>query len=186
MKTLIAFSCALLVAGSASAQGVYNMAKQMAKGAAGSENGGGQPPAAPPATTPPPASPQPNPVLEATLQNIANLHYDFEKFDSNPTNTRPLIKDLAAAAHGTQAKPDSISQLAGHLATAIAGNKKLSAQEQRLAQNVHAIFNSSHLSDAQQQAMLDSAQKILSDGGVASDDVTNVINDLKTIAAETK
>jgi hypothetical protein len=186
MKTLIAFFCALLVAGYASAQqGAFNIAKQQAKGAAGTASGGGQP-ASPPATTPPPASQQPNPALEATLQNIANLRYDFDKFDSNPTNTLPLVKDLTAAAQGTPAQPASVSQLAGHLATAIAGNKKLQAQEQRLAQNVHAIFNSAHLSAAQQQMVLDSVQKILSDGGVATDDVTNVINDLKTIAAETR
>jgi hypothetical protein len=115
MKTPVAFFCALLVAVSVSAQGAYNMAKQMAKNAASSESSGGQPAVASSATPPPPASSQPNPALEATLQNIANLHYDFEKFDSNPTNTQPLIKDLAAAAQSAQAKPDSISQLAGHL-----------------------------------------------------------------------
>ncbi len=186
MKTLIAFFCALLVAASLSAQGAYNMAKQMAKNAAGSESSGGQPAVAAPAMPTPPANPQPNPALEATLQNIENLHYDFGKFDSNPTNTQPLIKDLAAAAQGAQAKPDSISKLAGHLAAAIAKNKKLSAQEQKLAQNIHAIFNSSHLSDAQQQMIRDNVQKILQDGGASSEDVTNVINDLKTIATETK
>jgi hypothetical protein len=183
MKTLLAFSCALLVAGSASAQGAFNIAKQQAKGAAGAASGGQ--PSAPPATPAPP-SPQPNPALEATLQNIVNLRFDFEKFDSNPTNTLPLIKDLTAAAQGAQAKPASIAALAGHLAAAIAGNKKLVAQEQKLAQNVHAIFNTAHLSAAQQQTVFDSVQKILSGGGVPSDDVANVINDLKTIAAETK
>ena len=154
MKTSIAFLCVLLVAGSAFAQqGAFNIAKQQAKGAAGTPSGGGQP-ASRPAATPPPASQQPNPALEATLQNIVNLRYDFEKFDSNPTNTLPLIKDLTAAAQGAQAKPASVSQLAGHLAAAIAGNKKLQAQEQRLAQNIHAIFNSAHLSATQQQSVL--------------------------------
>ena len=63
----------------------------------------------------------------------------------------------------------------------------MQAQEQKLAQNVHAIFNGAHLSTAQQQTRCyNSVQKILSDGGVAADDVTNVINDLKTIATETK
>ena len=185
MKTLIACLCALLVAGSAAAQqGAFNIAKQQAKGAAGTANGGQ--PASPPAATTPPASQQPNPALEATRQNIVNLRYDFEKFDSNPTNALPLIKDLTAAAQGTPAKPASVASLAGHLATAIAGNKKLLAQEQKLAQNVHAIFNSAHLSAAQQQSVFDSVQRILTDGGVASEDVANVINDLKTIAAETK
>jgi hypothetical protein len=185
MKAFLAFMCALLVAGSASAQqGAYNIIKQQAKNAAGSESGGQ--PAAPSPAPPPPANSQPSPALAATMQNIVNLRYDFEQFDSNPTNTRPLIDDLTAAAQGAQAKPAMISQLASHLAAAIAGNKKLDAQQQKLAQNVHAIFNSSHLSAAQQQMILDSVQKILSDGGVAPDDVANVINDLKTIAAETQ
>jgi hypothetical protein len=186
MKTAAAFIFALFVAASVSAQqGAFNITKQQAHGAAGTESGGGQPVASSP-SAPPPASPQTNPALEATLQNIVNLNYDFGKFDSNPTNTAPLIKDLTAAAQGAQAKPDSISKLATHLAVAIAGNKKLAAQEQRLAQNIHAIFNGAHLSDAQQQMICDRVQKILTDGGVPAGDVTNVINDLKTIAAETK
>jgi hypothetical protein len=186
MKMLTAFSCALLVAGSAFAQqGTFNIIKNQAHNAAGTESGG-QPPATHPGTPPPPASSQPNPALEATLQNIENLHYDFGEFDSNSTNTLPLIKDLTAAAQGAKAKPVSVSQLAGHLAVAFAGNKNLPAQEQKLAQGVHAIFNGSHLSAAQQQTIIDGVQKILQNAEVPSGDVTNVINDLKTIAAETQ
>jgi hypothetical protein len=185
MKLFIAFLCALLVEGSASAQqGAFNIAKQQAKNAAGSTSGG-QPGAAPPATSPP-ASPQPNPALQATLRSIANLRAEFEKFEASPTNQQPLINDLTAAAQSTKAKPASITALAGHLATALAGNVKLRPQKQKLAQNVHAIFNSSHLTAAQQQQMFDGVQKILTDGAVPPDDVTNVINGLKTIAAETK
>jgi hypothetical protein len=179
MKTFITFFCALLVAGSASSQGAYNIAKQQAKNAAGNES------TATP-STPPPSNPPPNPALEATLQNIANLRYDFEKFDSNPANKQPLINDLTTAAQGAKASPASVSRLAAHLAAAIAGNKKLPAQHQKLAQNVHAIFNSSHLSASQQQTIFDVVQKILSDAGASPDDVTQVINDLKTIATETK
>ena len=186
MKMLIVFFCALLVAGSASAQGLYNIAKQQARNAAGGESGGGRQATMSPATPAPADSPQPNPALEATLQNIENLHDDFGKLDSNPTNTQPLINDLTAAARGAQAKPASISQLSGHLAAVLAGNKKLQAQAQKLAQYVHAIFNGSHLSAAQQQMVIDGAQKILQDGGVSSDNVADVINDLKTIATETK
>ena len=148
MKTLIAIFCALLVAGSASAQGAYNIAKQQAKGAAAREAQNQQaidptPPPAP--ATPLPSNPQPNPALEATLRNIADLRADLQKFDANPTNTRPLINDLTAAAQGAKASPASVSKLAEHLATAIAGNKKLAAQHQKLAQNLHAIFNSVNL-----------------------------------------
>jgi hypothetical protein len=184
MKTFIAFFSALLVAGSAPAQGVYNMAKQQAKNAVASENRNQQAidSSGQPAPTPPNDS---NPALEATLQNIGNLRADFENFAAGQTNTQPLINDLTAAAQGTKASPPDISKLAEHLA-AVAGNKNLQAQHQKLAQSVHAIFNSSHLSAAQQQMICDSVQKILQGSGASSDDVTNVINDLKTIASETK
>ena len=188
MKMPIAFFCALLVAASAPAQGVYNMAKQQAKNAVAAENrnqqaidSSGQP--APP--TPNNPAPQPNPELEATLQNIANLHADFENFADGQTNRQPLINDMTAAAQGTKASPASVSKLAENLA-AVTANKNLQAQHQKLAQSVHAIFNSSHLSTAQQQMVCDNVRKILSEGGASSDDVTNVINDLKAIATETK
>jgi hypothetical protein len=190
MKTLIAFFCALLVANFASAQGAYNMAIQQARNAAASENknqqaigSSGQSASAPtPASNP---NPQPSPALEATLQNIANLRADFENFADGQTNRQPLINDMTAAAQGSKAAPTNVSKLAEHLAS-VAANKNLQPQQQKLAQSVHAIFNSSHLTTAQQQMVCDGVQKILQNGGVLSDDVTNVINDLKTIATETK
>jgi hypothetical protein len=194
MKVFIAFFCALLVAGSASAQGVYNMAKQQAKNAVASENknqqaidSSGQPaPSQPPPPNNSNPNPQPNPALEATLQNIANLRADFENYADGQTNRQPLINDLTVAAQGAKPPSNSVSKLAEHLAAIIVGNKKLGAQEQKLAQSVHAIFNSSHLSVVQQQMVCDNVQKILQDAGVASDDVTNVINDLNAIATKTK
>ena len=189
MKMLVAFFGALLLVGAAQAQGAYNIAKQQAKNAAAREAQNQQainptPPPAP--ATPPPAQPQPNPVLEATLKNIANLRFDFQKLDSSPTNKQPLINDLTAAAQGAKASPASVSKLAEDLAAAIAGNKKLANQHQKLAQNLHAIFNSSHLSPSQQQMIFDGVQKILLDGGVSSDDTAKVVSSLKTIANETK
>ena len=104
---------------------------------------------------------------------------------SNPTNTQPLIKDLT--------RPPRARSLAGvrdqtgpDLATAIAGNKKLHAQHQKLAQYVHAIFNGSHLRRRSSRRFWTRVKKILTDGGVAADDVAKVISDLKTIATETK
>ena len=190
MKTPVAFFCALLVAVSASAQGVYNMAKQQAKNAVAAENrnqqainSSGQPTPTAPAPNNP--APQPNPELEATLRNIANLRADFENFAAGQTNRQPLVKDLTEAAQGTKASPASVSKLAENLAD-IAANKNLQTQHQKLAQSVHAIFNSSHLSAAQQQMVCDGVQKILLAGDTPPDDVTNVISSLKTIATETK
>ncbi len=70
--------------------------------------------------------------------------------------------------------------------TAMAGNEKLRPQHQKLAQDVHAIFNSSHLSPAQQHKIIADVQTLLQNGEVPPDDVTNVVNDIKAIATETK
>lgn len=186
MKLSLALYCALLLAGSVSAQGVYNMAKQQAKNAANGESSqqGGNQPAAASQSNPQPAPP--DPVLQATLRNVNNLRVDFENFDSNPTNTVPLIKDLTNAAQGAKPSPPNVAKLAQDLAATVAGNKKIHAQHQKLAQYVHALFNGSHLSPAQQQMVLDAIKKILSDGGVPADDSAKVIGGLKTIATETK
>jgi hypothetical protein len=189
MKMALALFCALFVAGSASAQGVYNMAKQQAKNAAASENKNQQAidSAGRPAPAPPPnnSNVQPNPELEATLQNIAGLRADFENLEANPTNTPPLNNDLTAAAQGAKPSAATIAKLAQDLTTAIAGNKKLHAQHQKLAQYVHAIFNSSHLSTTQQETICDSVQKILQDSGVSAYDAANVVKELKKIATIT-
>jgi hypothetical protein len=186
MKMLPVIFCALFVAGSVSAQGVYNMAKQQAKNVANNESAqqGGYPPAAPAQSNPQPAPP--DPALQATLRNISNLRVDFEDFDSNPTNTVALVKDLNEAAQGAKPPATDVAKLAQDLATTIAGNQKLHAQHQKLAQYAHAMFNGSHLSPAQQQMVLDAVKKILTDGGVSTDDSAKVISDLKTIATETK
>jgi len=189
MKTAVALFCALFVAGSAPAQGVYNMAKQQAQNAAASENRNQQ--AIDPAghaspTPPPPNNQQPDPALQATLQNISNLRADFDDLGSGRTNTVALQNDLTTAAQGAKPSPAVVTKLAEDLAAAVSGNKKLQAQQQKLAQYCHAIFNSSHLSAAQQQTVLDAVQKILSAGGVSTDNVTTVIADLKAVATTTK
>ena len=70
---------------------------------------------------------------------------------------------------------------------ALAGQKKLTAAQQKpLAQKIHALFNSAHLTDAQQQALLDGIQKTLTDAGVSLDTAVNVTVDLKAVIAETK
>lgn len=192
MKTSAAVFCALFLASSAFAQGVYNMAKQQAKNAVASEErnqqaigSSGQSPSAPPSQNNP-ANPQPDPALQATLQNISNLRADFDDLGSGRTNTAALQKDLTDAARSASPPAAAVAKLAEDLAAAVSGNKKLQAQQQKLAQFCHALFNSSHLSAAQQQSVLDAMQKILSDGGVADGDVTKIIADLKAVAAATK
>jgi hypothetical protein len=194
MKTFIAFSCALCVANSVLAgpnEAAIRQAKDVSAKVTRADQGN-PPSTVPSPAAPPQTNPQPDPVLEATLRNIANLRADFAALgnlaatNSAATQKQLLMNDLATAAQGAKPSPVSVSKLADDLATATAGKEKSGASQQKLAQDVHAIFNSSHLSPAQQQMIFDDVQKILQGGGASPDDATNVVNDIKTIAAETK
>jgi hypothetical protein len=195
MKPLAALACVWLMATSLVAQVNYSVAIRQAKNAAANETTANQklldnpPPASPPQNNP---APPPDPALQATLQNIESLRNDFAAIGraADPTALaalkQPLINDLAIAARGAKPQPASVSKLADDLTTAIAGKEKLRASQPKLAQLVHAIFNSSHLTTAQQQMIFDGVQKILTDGGASPDETSNVVNDIKTIASETK
>jgi hypothetical protein len=195
MKPLAALACVWLMATSLVAQVNYSVAIRQAKNAAANETAANQklldnpPPAAPPQNNP---NPQPDPALQATLQNIDSLRKDFTAVGgaadaaSLATQKQSLTNDLAAAAQGAKPQSASVSKLADDLATAFAGKEKLRAPQTKLAQYVHAVFNSSHLTTAQQQMIFDGVQKILNDGGASPDETANVVNDIKTIASETK
>ena len=198
VKTLIVGACLLLSAASLLAQN-YNMAVQQAKrdnaqndaeqqriaNAASNSQG------APAPGMPAPATPAPmDPVLQATLKNISGLQTDFAAIiaasDKDPAQKTALMNDLTQAAQGTKASTDSVKKLADDLLTALAGQKKLAKPQQtRLAQMIHALFNSSHLSAAQQQVLVTNVQKILTDGGASLDATVDVVTDLKAVVAET-
>lgn len=197
VKTFIACACLLLTAEGLLAQN-YNLAIQQAKRdsakndaeqqrIANAANGSQAAPAAPA-----PAQPAPmNPVLQATLKNIADLQTDFAGIiaatDKDPAQKTALLNDLTEAAQGTKASTNSVKKLADDLSTALAGQKKLAKPQQtRLAQTIHALFNSSHLSATQQQTLLANVQKILTEAGASLDAAVDVVTDLKAIAAETK
>jgi hypothetical protein len=198
MKALIAVFGACLLVQSARADN-YTAAEQQARNASGKitarENQAisGSSPA-----SPAPNTPAVDPLLQATLRNIASLAADIAGL-GNATNAadtnaaasqkQMLMNDLAAAATGAKPSPVSISKLGDDLAAVVAGNEKLRtlpARRQKLAQDVHAIFNSSHLSAAQSQMIFDDVQKVLQNSDVSSDQIATVINDLKAIAAATK
>jgi hypothetical protein len=195
MKQFIALACALLVADSLLAD-PYSAAIRQAKNVSAKETAANQQlfENPPPAAQPPQNNPNPpaDPVLQATLQNIANLRTDFSAIGNAAAGAtltvekQTLTNDLAIAAQGVKPQAASISRLTDDLATAIAGKEKLRAPQPKLVQFVHAIFNSAHLTPAQQQTCFTGAQKILTDGGASSDEAANVVNDLKTIASETK
>jgi hypothetical protein len=144
----------------------------------------------------PPAQNNPNPsvspALQATLQNIESLRNDFTAIGNASAGAslaiqkESLTNDLAIAAQGAKPQTGSISKLADDLTTAISGKEKLRVPPPTLAQYVHAIFNTSQLTAAQQQMIFDGVKKILTDGGASADEAANVVNDIKTIASETK
>jgi len=193
MKPLIALACAFMA--SSVLADPYSAAIQQAKRVSAQETAANRqlmdnpPPAAPPQNNPNPSA---DPVLQATLQNIENLRNDFAAI-GNPAagvsltvQEETLTNDLAIAAQGKKPQAASISKLADDLTTAIAGNEKLRAPPPKLAQFVHAIFNTAHLTAAQQQMIFTGVQKILTDGGASPDEAANVVNDIKSIASETK
>lgn len=194
MKLFIALACALFMANSLLAD-PYSAAIQQAKRVSAQETAANQRLGESPQPAPPPQN-NPNPpadaALQATLQNIANLRNDFSAMGNAAANAsltvqkQTLTNDLAIAAQGVKPQAASVSKLADDLMTAISGKEKLRAPQPKLAQFTHAIFNSAHLTTAQQQTFFTGVQKILTDGGASADEAANVVNDLKTIASETK
>ncbi len=186
----------LMVSLTAHAQvGAFNIAKEQARRANASNNAEQQRIAN--ATTDPsrpngaasPAAPA-DPVREATLKNIADLQADFSAFN-NATGTEvdaakkaALLNDLSAAALGKKPASASVQKLAGDLIAATIGKKNTAVQ--KLSRNVHALFNSGHLTAAQQSSLLDEVKKNLTTAGAATDDAVNVFQDLKGIVEETK
>ena len=201
MKTSIVFACVLFTAAAVLADPYSESKRQARRDSALNDaeqqriqreaNG----PAAAPARPAPAAAPAApvDPALQATMNNVAGLQSDFAALN-NSTGDKPdpsqkisLLNNLSQAAQGTKASSASVKKLADDLLTAVAGKKKLAAAQQtKLARAVHALFNSSHLSEAQQKSLLADVQKILTDGGASLDDAVNVVTDLKAVAAETK
>lgn len=187
--------CIALVAANAAFADIYsssiNSAKNVAQQAPQSET---QQAAAVQATQPPavqPAPASPNPQLEATLQNISNLRTDLDNLGKlTPTNSpvpvkSSLLTNLFIAAQSVKPAEQTTTKLVDHLTDAIAGRDTMIQQHTKLAQDIHALFNSSHLTAEQQQTLLDEVQGILQTGGVTTDVALSIVGDLKAIAAET-
>ena len=202
MKMFIAFVCLLFTTGTLLAQEVnYSIAKQQAKRASAQndaeqqriQRASGAPANAGSASGAAPADASADPVLQATRNNVSGLQSDLAAL-KNSTGDKPdpaqkisLLNNLSQAAQGAKASSTSVKKLADDLSTAVAGNKRLTkAQQTKLAREIHALFNSAHLTAAQQQSLFSDVQNTLADGGVTLDDAVNVVTDLKAVAAETK
>ena len=204
MKSLIAGTCLLGMAGSVFAQN-YNLATQQARrdsaqndaeqqriqqeanGAPGTASRYARMPAAAAAAAAPA-----DPALQATLKNVAGLQSDFAAIVATSDKPTPdqktsLLNDLSQAAQGNKASSGSVKKVADDLWPALTGQKRLvAAQQKKLALQIHALFNSAHLTAAQQEKILNDVQKTLTDAGTSLDDTVNLVTDLKAVAAETK
>lgn len=202
MKAPAVVFCALLVAGVAHAD-PYNIIKQQAHRASDANTAeqqriqnasGGPAQSGAAASAAPGASTTPmSPELQATLNNINSLQANFTAFSSSasekpdPAQKVSLLNNLSQAASGKKAPSEAIKKLADDLMVAVSGKKKFAAAPQKkLAAEVHALFNSSHLTDVQLKTMFDDVQKILTEAGATLDDAVNVVTDLKKIAEATK
>jgi hypothetical protein len=197
-RLLLAGGCLLIMAGSSLAQNYYkaeqqahrdssmNDAEQQRIANAANAGAGAAAPATPGAAAPM------DPQLQVTMKNIGGLQKDFAALIAvadkpEASDKMALLNDLSQASQGTKATSDSVKKLADDISTALVGQKKLTVPQQtRLAQQVHALFNSSHLSATQQQTLLTSVQKTLTDAGASLDAAVDVAIDLKTVISETK
>jgi len=200
MKTILACACVVMTAGSLLAQNYYMATQQARRDSAQndaeqqriSKEAGGSPGASGAAGAA--AAPAPmDPALQATLKNVSSLQTDFATAINSTSDTPDpgqkvsLLNDLSQAAQGTKASSTSVKKVADDLLKNLSGKKKLTAAQQtKLAREVHALFNSSHLTATQQQTVLTDIQTTLTDGGASLDDAVNTVTDLKEVIAETK
>jgi len=133
-----------------------------------------------------------DPALAATMANIADLRTDLAALNRSTETSVPsdlkasLLNHLVAAATGTKPASTNVQKLGNDLSKTVLGKTKMQAQQLALARNLHALFNAGHLQAAQQQAVLDSVRKILTDAGSPAEDVDTIVADLKEIAAATR
>jgi len=188
MKTMIGLCAALSVALAASAQN-YGAAINLAhKAVTKTEDASNANPDAQPQYAAPPApAPQPmDPALAAPLPNIASLRADLNFLSTNTAPSPTLTNDLAAAAGGTKASPETVAKLIGDLQAAVNGKPELRSHFQKLAQYLHAASNGGHLTSAQFAVVSDDVEQILSNGGAPYAATQDFLDDLKHLVRETK
>jgi hypothetical protein len=198
MKIAIMLTCLTLAAGELGAQNMHIAIEQAKRQSANNDaeqqriaNAAGGAQAAPGNAAGASAAPV-DPALQATLSNIAGLQANFAAViasgdKADPAQKTALLNNLSQAAQGAKASSDSVKKVADDLVAALAGQKRFaSAQQRKLAVDIHALFNGAHLSEAQQKTLLSDVQKTLTDGGVPLDNAVDTMIDLKAVAAQTK
>jgi hypothetical protein len=192
MKTLLALSAVLLLAGNLFADPAI-LVKERAKRIANMNNERqGLPPAYPSSKpAPSPAAPTPPPQLQLTpqQQSFVQLVKDLDaiKPESLADRKDQLALDLMAVAHGAN-KPSSAlaRKLAGDLAAALLGNTLSPALRSRLAQDLQAVMGGANYPQSQLDAIIADVPAILKKAGAGEKEVAAVSDDLKAMAAEVK
>ena len=190
MKSVIALGlavCAVCLESSAQV-GIYNASINQAHRAvnateaASNQNPDGQPPSQGGAGAQAPM----DPVLAATLQNIASLEADLRKLDPNSPPAAAITNDLVSAANGNKPSAATIAKLVGDLQAAVGGKASMRPSLKKLAQFLHALSNGAHLTPAQFQMISDGVEQILDNGGASYESTAGLLNDIKLLARETK
>jgi truncated hemoglobin YjbI len=188
-KSLIVF-CGVLFAASSFAQyaGAMRQAKKVSGQVTTRENQAINANTAPAPQPQPQPAPQPaaqNPALAATQQNISDMAGDIEALQHDPSKKQQFINHLNVAPQGTAPSKATVSKIADDLSAALSGKNISQEQRMKIAQYLRAFSNSSHLTPAQQQALLGDLQKVLPAAGVSSENASKVVTDFKALAAET-
>lgn len=196
MKPFIAALGVLGLLASQALAGPEHIIKQRAKDVSNQNNARqGAPPSHPPRSTPPPAqnpaqAPRPAAAAPSTAaQPAAKLKADIAGLKAKPEATidqkQQLARNLMSAAQGTSKPlPSALNRLANHLTAALAGKRLTAANENRLAQNLHAMMNCAKIPADQTQAIIEDIQSLLENAGAEKSAADGVTTELKAIAAE--
>lgn len=152
---------------------------------------------------PPPASPAPRSAVPATpgnaaaptpavlqAQNISKIKADLAALKPGspvtPEQKQQFIKDLAIAARSTKPSLPTVTRFVDTLTAALGENNLGAPEQERLAQNLHSVFNSKPLPATQFDAIIADVQAILQVGGVKRPVAASIAGDLKAVGAEVR
>ena len=153
----------------------------------------GVPPPTPPQRPAAPATAKPaTPTVPPTQQqSIGRIQLDIAvlKPGKAPTHEQKqqLIRDISAAARGAN-KPSitTVTTFANGLIAALADKSLDTTQQQRLAQNIESVLNSSAMTPKQYDAVIEDVQAILTVAGAKRPVAADAANQLKAIGAEVR
>lgn len=137
------------------------------------------------------AKPNGSHLSEQQTKNVQKLQADLNAIKQGSRVTQDQVNtlkaDLMAMVDGAT-KPDQalVQKLANDLANAIADGKLTSKEKAQLSQDLYAVMNSANIPTSGVNQAIADAQTIFAASGITKEEVTVIVSDLKTIAAEAK